>query len=508
MLRVNPGPKKRHFIRSRRTVSKLKAPSQAAFLASLLIFTFALATRAADTVVSIRIDAGEPVSARLRVMLGGERRENERFIWFLDEYGPVRDLAGRISSVGMIDGAGRKVAERRTLAGERIDTVGLGGLEYRMRLKQAESSFAAGHVSWVGANGGILMLDDMLPQGIGREAVIQLQLPASWKVFAPGIGVDAKEFRVANIEKTALRVGPEIRETRVPTSIGEIRLGISGDWLFADADAAKMAASIADEYGRLLGKDIGSEFTVSISRFPFEARMGNWEGDTRGRSVTIVSSDMPFKNQSLQRLHEQLRHEIFHLWIPNSVNLTGSYDWFYEGFALYQSLRTGVELNQLRFEDFLDTLSRAYDIDSSVPPGSLVDATRDRWNGSGTRVYARGMLVAFLCDLILLDRSKGKLSASDLIRDVFATHRTDASADGNAAVLAVIRKHTDLRPVVDRYIVGSEKIEWAAVVRSAGLVAGTNGTSPTLSIDPKASGAAKKTLQKLGIDNWRRETRR
>ena len=42
--------------------------------------------------------------------------------------------------------------------------------------------------------------------------------------------------------------------------------------------------------------------------------------------------------------------------IPNDVNLSGNYDWFYEGFALYQSLKLAVGLNRIRFEDFLDTL--------------------------------------------------------------------------------------------------------------------------------------------------------
>ena len=173
-------------------------------------------------------------------------------------------------------------------------------------------------------------------------------------------------------------------------------------------------------------------------KFPSRCSVGTWEADTRGSTITIVSSDMPFKTQSLQRLHEQLRHEIFHLWIPNGVNLSGNYDWFYEGFALYQSLKVGVAVNRIRFEDMLDTLSRAYNIDSMQSQKlSLIDASKNRWNGSNTQVYARGMLVAFLCDLALLEKSKGKLSTDDLLRDLYEAHRPTAPRqDGNAAVLA------------------------------------------------------------------------
>lgn len=506
MLRGKPVVEKRHSISARRAVSKHNQPIRAAFIGSLLIFTFALAVRGSGVNVAIRVDPGEPASARVRLS-GIDPSAGNSFVWFLDEYGSAKKLAERVTRVGLLDRSGRKVAERRILPGERLNIAGAGGIEYRILLKQPTSPFAAAHVSWVGAGGGIVMLDDLLPQGIGREAAIRLEMPVGWKALVPGDG-GADAIQVANIEKTAIRIGPEIRETRVKTAAGDVRIGISGEWLFTDADAAKMAASIADEYARMLGKSVGGEFTVSIARFPYPADTGNWEGDTRGRSVTIFSSDMPFKNQSLQRLHEQLRHEIFHLWIPNGVSLTGRYDWFYEGFALYQSLRTGVELNQLRFEDYLDTLARASDIDAVGPRASLIDAGRDRWNGFETHVYARGMLLAFMCDLLLLEATKGKMSVSDILRDVVAASRSAAPREGNAAVIEVLRKHRELRPVVEKYVFGSDEFAWADVLRGAGIVASRNGASARLTVDPKASGAAKRILEKLGIDNWRRNPAR
>ena len=103
---------------------------------------------------------------------------------------------------------------------------------------------------------------------------------------------------------------------------------------------------------------------------------------------------------------------MFHLWIPNGVNLTGNYDWFYEGFALYQSLKMGVAVEP-------DTGLTIIWIRFRGPTGSitgrktlsLIDASKNRWNGNNnTQIYARGMLVAFLCDLAMLEASKGKRS--------------------------------------------------------------------------------------------------
>src|SRR6185295_3042305 len=161
-----------------------------------------------------------------------------------------------------------------------------------------------------------------------------------------------------------------------------LKLNISGEWLFSDDEMATMAASIFKEHERVFGAVSVSEFCIGVRRFPIPVVTGNWEAETRGNNITIISSDMPFKSQSLQRLHEQLRHEIFHLWIPNGIRLAGNYDWFYEGFALYVSLKSGVLLNRIRFEDFLDTLARAYTLDSFQNPRiSLIDASKKRWSG-------------------------------------------------------------------------------------------------------------------------------
>ena len=174
-----------------------------------------------------------------------------------------------------------------------------------------------------------------------------------------------------------------------------------------------MAAEIFINYQELFAAKPNQKTQIFLLRFPKDIKSGRWEAETRGANVVIISSDMPFKTHSVQRLHEQLRHEIFHLWLPNGVNLSGNYDWFYEGFALYASLRTALAMNQIRFEDFLDTLGRAHSIDTLQSRRvSLIEASKNRWNGANTQVYARGMLVAFLIDTALLQKSKGKTCAA------------------------------------------------------------------------------------------------
>jgi predicted metalloprotease with PDZ domain len=223
--------------------------------------------------------------------------------------------------------------------------------------------------------------------------------------------------------------------------------------------------------------------------------------------VTIISSDTPFKSQSLQRLHEQLRHEMFHLWIPNGVKLTGNYDWFYEGFALYQSLKMGVGVNRLRFEDYLDTLSRAYDIDRlSGSKLSLIDASKNRWNGNNnTQVYARGMLVAFLCDLALLDASNGKRSTETIVREIYSRYRPPSlEMDGNEVVLARLRSSKELVPIIDAYITGTDSIKLAEHLKVAGIEPANDSGPTSLRIAAKPADRQKNLLDKLGYNSWRK----
>ncbi len=286
---------------------------------------------------------------------------------------------------------------------------------------------------------------------------------------------------------------------------------MSGTWSFQDADAERIASEIYREYRSLYGADPIKDPLVVLLPFPqANVSKGTWEAETRGSTVIIASADMPFPSQSLQRLHEQLRHEIFHFWLPNGVNLTGRYEWFYEGFALYQSLKTGVELNRIRFDDLLDTLSRAHTIDSAQTRRlSLIDASAARWAGQETQVYARGMVTAFLCDLILLRDSGGKRSVEDLFRKLFAEHRRPAAPDdGNKAILRVLDSYPALGPIVKAYVRGNERFDWTSELAAAGIVNEAVPPRTSLQVASKLTGKQKTLLDKLGYNNWRKLTQK
>ncbi|MBC7899786.1 MAG: hypothetical protein H7070_06995, partial [Saprospiraceae bacterium] len=337
-------------------------------------------------------------------------------------------------------------------------------------------------------------------------ARITFEIPNGWSLSSTEKKTDANVLETNDLEKSIAVAGKFLRERQINAGTSRMKILTDGEWLFTDTEAAEMAGEIFEEYAKLFGGEPGATVQIAILKFSNPARTGNWEAETRGRNITIVSSDMPFKAQSLQRLHEQLRHEIFHLWLPNGVNLGGNYDWFFEGFALYQSLKTGVLLNRISFDDFLDTLTRAHNMDSlPVQRISLIEASKNRWSGTNTQVYARGMLVAFLCDIALLQRSKGKIAVADIFKQVYDKHRPpNGNVDGNTAIINILQANPELEPIIDKYIKGSQKVEWQADLTAAGIDStGENGRT-NLKVRAKPSGRQKDLLDKLGYNSWRK----
>ena len=481
------------------------------FAASVLILHLFNNSFGQDIEVRIKISADSPASADITgKFVSRGPRKNPRNLSFLNEYAGASGLGERISNVELADRDGHPIANKGFVASEYVANADIVSWKYRVNLAPLSQQSAAAHLSWIKNDIGILMLDHLLPQSNGEKiaAKVKIDLPAGWTAFSAKQMTATGEYDVVDVEKTSFLIGSNLREKETWVNGTRLNLLISGEWQFSDDDASKLAAEIFADYVKIFGSASDRNFQIAIMKFPVNIATGNWEADTRGNTITITSSDMPFKSQSLQRLHEQLRHEMFHLWLPNGVNLSGNYDWFYEGFALYQSLKIGVAANRIRFDDYLDTLSRAYNIDNMQSGrNSLLEASKNRWSGSNTQVYARGMLVAFLCDLAMLEKSKGKLSVENLVRDIYQKYRgVSTRQDGNAAVLDAIRAHKELLPIVDHYVTGADKIDWRDVLVGAGIEAMTENSLTTLKVASKTGRRQKDLLDKLGYNNWRKLT--
>lgn len=473
----------------------------------VLVFltTFGLTgVSAQDLAATIEIDAGTK-----RAWIKGsftEGSEGPRNLSFRNSTIGAEGLGSRIANVELSGTDGKLVPFKRLNPSEFVAEAGIARFEYSVDLAALKDPRSAAHASWIGNDLGVIFLDDVLPQSSasgGTRAEVGFVLPSDWRVNTAEPTSANGSFSVQDRSRAVFVVGKGNR-TIVPSRKGEPALLIGGEWLHSDAEAAEMTLEIYREYAKLFGGPPSAGSMVVLVPFPQDGiGHGTWEAETRGNTVLIASSGMPFRTQAIQRLHEQLRHELFHLWIPNALSLTGQYDWFYEGFAMYQSLKTAVSLKRIRFDDMLDTLSRAYRIDNSAPRRrSLIESSRERWTGGETQVYARGMLAAFLCDLAMLNESGGKRSVERWLRDLFEKHKAPSPAsDGNVAVIDSMRAVPALESVVDKVILGSEPVKWDTAIAAAGLEFSSEKGSSGLKVKDGLEGRQRSLLRKLGYNS-------
>lgn len=483
------------------SINKKRFSHTALICAEILIASLLISAQ--NTTAKISIDSTSPNIVQVKGVISKQSNLN----WFfLKSVANADNLGARISDFQLFDERSRVVVVKKLADGEYLAAPEATTFQYRINLEPLPNAAAKAHVSWISGEQGILMLDDLLPQFSAnnqKAAVkISIELPTDWRIISGEKPAGENIYAVENVAGAVFVVGKNWRETKTTN----LNLAISGEWQFSDAAAAQMADEIYIEYVKLFGEIPHGKPQIILARLPKTAKFGRWEAETRGRNITIVSSDMPFNTQSLQRLHEQLRHEIFHLWMPNNLNLSGNYDWFYEGFALYQSLRLGVQLNKLRFNDFLETLARAHSIDSlQTQKTSLIFASNNRWNGANTQVYARGMVVAFLIDIAILRHSKGKKSLDEVLREVYQKHNiANSRTDGNEAILAILQANKDLQPIIEKYIKNTDKIAWQNDLEAVGIEFSEQNFTTKLSVKAKPNGRQKDLLDKLGYNNWRK----
>lgn len=424
---------------------------------------------------------------------------------FLQEYADAANLAERIGNLQLFDNKGEKIEAKKFNAGEYVANRKPLSFKYQVNLAPFKKLSDAAHSSWLTENYGILMLADLLPQFKSESVRVDFDLPADFKIAHPYPLLEKIKPTNFNIEDAVFFVGRSWRERQIKFGDKTVRLAIAGDWQFSDDEAAEMTKSIVEEYRKLFSDLPVPLSQIILSPFPQEnTNPDRWRAETRGSTVTIISGALPHKSEQIQRLAEQLRHEIFHLWLPNSLALSGNYDWFYEGFTIYHALRTGVELNQIRFDDFLNTLGKAYDL-SDGQTNSLIEASNKRWTGSGNFVYAKGLVVAFLCDAALLQASKGKRNLKDVFRRLFQKHRLpNQIQDGNSAITSILKTFPELNPIFQTYIEGKSKINWERELQFFGIEQGKTDFGVQLKVSAKLNGRQKDLLDKLGYNQWRK----
>jgi predicted metalloprotease with PDZ domain len=438
---------------------------------------------------------------------------------FRDTYAGVIGLGRRIGKFELIDGNGAPVSVRTIAPGQFESAIPAVRFRYEMNLSPPAFASDSARVSWLTSERGLLMLRDLLPLAVeaGRvekreRAQLRVEVPDGWSVNSNERLSASGEFDLADSDNAVFAVGPHIRLTK--RSVAGLNLNFlgDGDWAFTDEEALDLGAKILNAHREVIGGFPTSQATLIVFPFPQAVAGQVWAAEARANTVTVLIGKLPSKVGALAQLSTPLSHELLHLWVPNGLELEGDYDWFYEGFTVYQAAVTAVRLGLLTFPEFLTAISRAYDAYAGAPDRdrrSLVDASRTRWTGGSSAVYSKSMVVALLYDLSLRRQSRGKRSLNNVYRKLFEEYRSNKPdttrpkpvIDGNDAVGALLGAEGGMQDFVDRYIRNPGSINLQTELEEAGLQVETFALRTRISVNEKLSKPQRDLLRELGYND-------
>jgi len=296
-------------------------------------------------------------------------------------------------------------------------------------------------------------------------------------------------------------VGHSLRKASSIVEGMALEVVLSGKWPFKERDALNPATDVMQKYLALTGHSLPGKSSIMIAPLPVSDRKTGWKAETRGSTVVLLVNP----NARFERWRGQLTiiftHELLHLWVPNSLKLEGDYDWFYEGFTLYTALRTALELKVIDFKEFLNTLGRVYDSYRAHPDTvSLLAESERRWATSGSQVYVKGMLVAFLYDLMIRKESGGQTTLADRYRELFSGRIADG-ADGNEAIIGWLGSTPDFSYFTKSYIENSTPVELERILPAYGLSVEATAKGSQLRVGRDLKEEQKRLLRSLGYGN-------
>jgi len=461
-------------------------------LISFLVCNFTLG-RSETLSPLVKISIAEPSEITIEAEMpqpGGE--------WsFPNAYAGAFNLADRIDKFEAIGVPEKLLSVRKVTVGEYRSDQAASRFRYKINATSRGVSEVS-HVTWLNAKYGCLMLADLLPTLFdGRELRVELKLPSGWSVqFAGPFDSDGRAI-VRSIDDAVFLVGPKLRSISQSANGQKLHLAVVGDWHLSDGAIFESAQKVFAHYVRNVDYKLSEVPLIMVVPFAFNGGT-SWRAQTRGSTVVLaIDPSANFRNWKGQ-LGVIFTHELLHLWVPNSLSLKGDYDWFFEGFTLYEALLTARQLKLISFREYLDTLARVYDSYLSYPNDlSLIEASERRWTSAFPLVYDKGMLVAFLFDLMLREQSDGRSGLSNIYQQLLHSPTTQAN-DANTAIIMLLDSSLPGKGFSQRYIEGKGELDLTTRLKHYGIVFDASGNRTRVLIDQALTNKQLTVLRSLG----------
>lgn len=456
---------------SRNNLSWLAVQISLLFVSAVISLAAASSAHAQTTNIRIDVTSLAPARIRIEVELPGKTNA----LSFRNAHAGVLGLGERIETLEAVNGNSETIRVQKLAPGEFQALEKFSRFSYEVNVKEPLRPAQMSHVSWLNRDHGVLMLGDLLPQST-RNSVsfssvrVSIGVPTGWTVGS-NTKQEGPSFSTDDPETAVFLIGPSVHEKHQRLASTNFTIVRSNKWPFSDSDAIKIAGRIVEEYSRVTRFGLKKNAVLMLIPYPDEAGPESWTAETRGNAVVLLLGRNASRKKVLARLGIVLSHELFHLWVPNSLKLEGDYDWFFEGFTLYQALLTDLRLGLISFDDYLETIAHVYDAYLSSADAdklSLLEASERRWTTQSSLVYEKGMLVAFIYDLSLRNLTGCGASLEDVYASVFQLSAT-GQGSANETIIKVLAERDGLESFAKDYVENAGKISLDGVLTLYGI---------------------------------------
>jgi predicted metalloprotease with PDZ domain len=462
------------------------------FITAILVVVSCVSVRAQNSTATISLTE----NSELRIQL---KQEAPTDSWsFVNAYAGAVGLGERVKTFSAFH-SNQPVTTKRIASGEYRSATTADTISYTIQIAPQRPGDLA-HISWLTRDRGVLMLADLLPESfINQPAVLEFELPVGLSIessFSP----DARNTFVVDDPAKAMFLVGNVFDIQAKSHDGtSCRVVLSERWRFKSDDVLKSANKVIESYKQLTGTALNKSATILVASLPSSDSAAVWKAETRGNTVLLLLNPRAQVKNWIGQVGVILTHELFHLWVPNSLSFTGDYDWFFEGFTLYIALQTALKLKLINFQEYLDTLGRVYDSYLSyADEQSLIAASERRWTSAVPLVYDKGMLVAFIYDVASRLESDGANSLTDTYAKIFQQRAAGGPIDGNDVIIKALSSSPATKDIVKRYVEGPTRVELEKILPAFGLNINVDGPKSHLSVRKDLNDPQKHLIQSLG----------
>ncbi len=428
----------------------------------------------------------------------------------------IREYARNVQDVSVSGPDGRALRfEKVSKNAWRIDGAGR-GFAFRFRLYANEPNVQSPNLD---DTHGFIHTPAVCPwiEGFSdRPCDVVLDLPAGWRIATGLEPVEGTSdtFRANDYDELLdcpIECGDFV-DLRFTARRRPHRIVISGggglDEKALLRETRKIVETVIDFWG---GAPPYRHYTFICHVFP------GARGGLEHRNSTVLGIDShsfhPRKKYEDQVL-TLIAHEFFHTWSVKRIRpaALGPFDygqenytrllWVFEGITSYYDNLLVVRAGLMPAKRYFKNLS-AYIGKLNQTPGrlrqSLAESSFDTWikfyrqNEHSPNVlvnyYLKGMLVGLLLDLHVRERTDGRVSLDDIMRELWRRYQADGAGIGEAEFEAIAAEVSglDLRRFFKRTVHSAEELDFNGAIKPFGLrlvskrkgEAGENGDGPT-----------------------------